>query len=176
MLTNHVVENLKTVCKIPFLNLLVTFFTITFLTINNASAESPQPTDIPAKNPENASPATQSGSKANAETVKRAQFTTAIVDREPTDDVVMLTNNSEKIYYFSELTNLKGHKVTHRWKYQGKLMAEIKFNVKSDRWRVYSSKNIKPDWTGDWTVELVDENGTSLDVSKLEVVEAKTQQ
>lgn len=108
---------------------------------------------------------------ANTTPINRSQFTTAIVDREPTDNVVMLTNNSEKIYYFTELSNLKGQKITHRWEYQGKAMAEITFNVKSDRWRVFSSKKIKPEWTGEWSVVLLDENGKPLDVSKLEVVE-----
>ena len=104
--------------------------------------------------------------------IARSQFTTAIVNREPTDDVVMLSSNSNKIYYFTELTNLKGHNVTHRWLYDGKLMAEITFDVKSDRWRVFSSKKIRPDWTGEWSVELVDENGKSLQTGKLEIVAA----
>jgi len=109
-----------------------------------------------------------------ATNIKRSQFTTAIVNREPTDNVVTLTNNSDKIYFFTELANLKGHTITHRWEYQGKLMAEIKFDVHSDRWRIYSSKNIKPAWTGEWTVELIDENGTSLDAENLQIVEAKS--
>ena len=104
--------------------------------------------------------------------ITRSQFTTAITNREPTDNVVMLTNNSEQIYFFSELANLKGREVTHRWEFQGKVMAEVKFEVKSDRWRVFSSKKIKPDWIGEWSVALVDENGSPLDVSKLNVVEA----
>ena len=104
--------------------------------------------------------------------ITRSQFTTAITNREPTDNVVMLTNNSEQIYFFSELANLKGREVTHRWEFQGKVMAEVKFEVKSNRWRVFSSKNIKPDWIGEWSVALVDENGSPLDVSKLNIVEA----
>ena len=113
-------------------------------------------------NPQNVSPK-----------IARSQFTTAVINREPTDDVVMLSNNSSKIYYFSELSNLKGHNIAHRWLHQGKIMAEIKFNVKSDRWRVFSSKKINPNWTGEWSVVLVDEKGTLLQTSKLEVVDAK---
>ena len=127
-------------------------------------------TTSPAAN----SPASTSAVETTSPTVERSQFTTAIVDREPTDNVVTLTNNSDKIYFFSELANLKGHTITHRWEYQGKLMAEIKFDVKSNHWRVYSSKNIKPGWTGEWTVELVDENGTPLDVENLQIVDAKS--
>lgn len=102
--------------------------------------------------------------------IARSQFTTAVVNLEPTDNVVMLTSNSDKVYYFTELSNLAGHSVIHRWQYQGKLMAEVKFNVKSDRWRVFSSKKIHPDWTGEWSVDLVDEHGNSLLTNRLEVV------
>ena len=117
-------------------------------------------------------PDVNNNSNSNPIKVSRSQFTTAVVNREPTDNVIMLTNNSSKIYYFTELENLKGHNVTHRWQYQGKLMAEIKFDIKSDRWRVFSSKKIRPDWTGEWSVELVDEHGKSLKVNKLEIVTA----
>lgn len=103
-------------------------------------------------------------------TIARSQFTTAVVNREPTDNVVMLSSNSDKVYFFTELSNLAGQRVTHRWQYQGKLMAEIKFNVKSDRWRVFSSKKIRPDWTGEWSVDLLDEHGNSLLTDRLEVV------
>lgn len=105
--------------------------------------------------------------------IVRSQITTAIVNREPTDDVVMLTNNSEKIYYFTELSNLNGHKITHRWEHNGQVMAEIGFEIKSDRWRVFSSKIIKPDWTGNWSVSLIDENGSSLKISNFKVVDSK---
>lgn len=126
--------------------------------------------DITAKEAPN--PDINNNFNSNPTKVSRSQFTTAVVNREPTDNVIMLTSNSSKIYYFTELSNLKGHNVTHRWQYQGKLMAEIKFDVKSDRWRVFSSKKIRPDWTGEWSVELVDEHGKALKVNKLEVVTA----
>ena len=106
--------------------------------------------------------------------IVRSQITTAVVNREPTDDVVMLTNNSKKIYYFTELSGLNGSKVTHRWKHNGQVMAEIEFKIKSDHWRIYSSKKIKPEWTGNWSVSLIDENGSSLKVSNFEVVDSKT--
>jgi hypothetical protein len=126
----------------------------------------------PSKNTtpsKNTAPLKQKNS--NSQKIKRSQFTSAVVDREPTDNVVMLTNNSREIYFFTELSDLKGQTITHRWQYQGKPVAEVKFEVKSDRWRVFSSKKIKPAWTGEWSVVLVDENGNSLDVSKLEIVE-----
>jgi len=38
-------------------------------------------------------------------------------------------------------------------------MAEIPFEVKGQRWRVWSSKNLQPGWLGEWTVSVVRSNG-----------------
>lgn len=106
--------------------------------------------------------------------ITRAQFTTAIVDREPTDDVVMFTNDKDKIYFFTELVGFNGQTIKHRWEYEGKKMAEVEFNVEGQRWRVHSSKNIKPEWIGIWNVTVLDQDNNPLKISSFEVVDAKT--
>ena len=106
-------------------------------------------------------PATPMENKSN-EHVTRALFTTAIQNREPTDTVTSLTNDKNKIYFFSELKGMGGHIVTHRWEYQGKTMGEVKFNVGGPRWRVWSSKSLLPQWTGEWRVSILDESGKLL--------------
>ena len=121
---------------------------------------------------EQAAPAAASQT-ANDSTIARAQFTTAIVDREPTDDIVMLSNDVDKVYFFTEIVNAQGETYTHRWEYEGQQMAEVSFAIGSPRWRAYSSKNIKPEWTGMWTVTVLDSAGNPLKVASFEVVEAK---
>jgi hypothetical protein len=119
--------------------------------------------------------ATQEAPKTDTETkgeIARAQFTTAIADREPTDDVVMLTNDNDKIHFFTELVGFNGQTIKHRWEYEGKEMAVVEFNVEGPRWRVHSSKNIKPEWTGIWSVTVLDQDNNPLKVSSFEVVEA----
>lgn len=111
--------------------------------------------------------------KANRR-IARAQFTTAIADREPTDNIVMLTNNNEKIYFFTELINFNGQNIKHRWEYEGKEMATVNFKVDGARWRVHSSKNIKPEWKGIWSVIVYDEEDKPLKVTSFEVVDANT--
>jgi hypothetical protein len=64
------------------------------------------------------------------------------------------------------LRNLKGQAITHRWVYKGKNMAEVKFYPKSNRWRVYSSKNLWHKWTGRWMVEVL---RLSLKISQIGV-------
>lgn len=104
--------------------------------------------------------------------IARAQFTTAIADREPTDNIVMFTNNNEKIYFFTELINFNGQNIKHRWEYEGKEMAVVSFKVNGSRWRIHSSKNIKPEWKGTWSVIVYDEDDRPLKVTSFEVVEA----
>ena len=104
--------------------------------------------------------------------IARAQFTTAIVDREPTDNIVMFTNNKDKIYFFTELVNFNGQNVKHRWEYEGKEMAVVNFKVEGARWRIHSSKNIKPEWIGVWSVIVYDDNDRPLKVTSFEVVDA----
>lgn len=94
--------------------------------------------------------------------VARGVFTTAIVDREPTDRVDTLGNDTRRIYYFTELEDLDGRAVTHRWEHEGETRAEVEFIVGGPRWRVYSSKNLDPAWLGEWVVSVVDEQGNVL--------------
>jgi hypothetical protein len=97
--------------------------------------------------------------------VARAQFTSAIQDREPTDKVSNLLNDKDRIYFFSEIKDAPNQKITHRWEHNGKVMSETSFDVGSSRWRVFSSKNLDPSWTGEWKVSVVDEAGSTLGAS-----------
>jgi len=38
----------------------------------------------------------------------------------------------------------------------------VVFDVKGPRWRVWSSKDLIEDWIGDWTVEIVTDEGEVL--------------
>lgn len=87
--------------------------------------------------------------------VMRSAFTTRIEDREPVDNVAQLENDTQEVYYFTELRDMEGQTAKHRWQYQGEVMAEVEFDVKGPRWRVWSSKRFVPDWTGEWSVSVV---------------------
>ena len=105
--------------------------------------------------------------------VARAIFTSEIIDREPADDLTEINNTTDRIYFFTDLRNLTGQIITHQWEYNDKVMAEVKFKVGGGpRWRVYSSKNLLPEWTGIWTVVVSDENGQILDTSVFNYTQA----
>ena len=102
--------------------------------------------------------------------VARDAFTSAIEDREPVDNLTQIPNSQQRVYYFSDLRGLEGQIVTHRWEYNDQVMAEVKFKVGGPRWRVYSSKNLLPEWQGKWTVVVLDESGWPLKASMFEYV------
>lgn len=92
--------------------------------------------------------------------VARAQFTTAIEDREPVDQVHRLGTEHDRVVFFTELRGLEGRRVTHRWVHDGEVEARVDFEVGGPRWRVWSSKDLIPEWSGTWIVEVVDDEGT----------------
>ncbi len=110
---------------------------------------------------------------ANAGEVARAQFTSTIEQREPVDAVTILSNNINKVHFFSELRDLQDQTVTHRWMFAGKVMAEVSFNVAGPRWRVNSSKALLPGWIGDWTVAVVDGSGATIAEYSFQYIEAE---
>lgn len=114
-----------------------------------------------AEQPQAAAPATP----APTGTIARSAFTTAVENREPVDSVNTLGTDTSKVYYFTELKGMEGQQVTHRWEYNGQVMAEVPFNVGGQRWRVYSSKQLDSVWQGEWKVSVIDANGGTLSVN-----------
>ena len=108
--------------------------------------------------------------------VARSAFTLAVVDREPTDEITTLSNDHGRIYYFTELDGMAGQKVSHRWLYNGQTMAELTFNVGGPRWRVWSSKSLLPNWTGEWSVAVINEQGQEVSRQSFEYVPAAAAQ
>lgn len=100
---------------------------------------------------------------AAAGEVTRAIFTIGIDNREPLTQVESIRSNLyTEISFFTELTNLGGHTVTHQWIYSDKIMFEKSFEVNGDRWRVWTSKQFLPEWSGSWTVNVLDTDRSVL--------------
>jgi len=99
--------------------------------------------------------------------VVRSAFTRTIDEREPTENLENLTNENGQVKFFTELRDMSGQTAIHRWEYDGKVVAEIEFNVKGPRWRVWSSKSLIPQWTGDWKVSVVNGAGEVISEKNL---------
>ena len=99
--------------------------------------------------------------------VVRSAFTREIDEREPMENLQNLTNDNGQVKFFTELRDMSGQTAIHRWEYDGKVVAEIEFNVKGPRWRVWSSKSFVPQWTGDWKVSVVNAAGEVISEKNL---------
>ena len=101
--------------------------------------------------------------------VARAQFTYGVRGREPIDRVGPIVHAEEKdikrLYYFMELTDMGGETITHRWLYEGQIMAEIPFRIGGNHWRIYSSKDLAPSMTGRWQVIVTNSQDETIKTS-----------
>ena len=139
-----------------------------------AMAEDVTPMAKENTSPSSANMVVESGKTEKPEGhVARAIFTSAIVDREPVDNLTSVSSDTNRVFFFSDLRGLAGQIVTDRWEYNGEVVAEVTFKVgKGARWRVYSSKNLLPEWTGQWKVVVSNESGRPLKTSMFEYTAA----
>ncbi len=108
--------------------------------------------------------------------IARAIFTTKIIEREPVDQILMLGNKTQNIFFFTDLRHFEGQTVIHKWVYNNKVESVVKFKVKGPRWRVFSRIDIKPTQLGKWTVVIQDEFGRAVKASVFRLVEGLEQQ
>ena len=110
-------------------------------------------------------------SQAGKQRVARGLFSTNIIDREPVDQVIILTNVVDQIYFYTDLRNYQGQTITHRWEFEGRLVTEKKFEVGGSRWRVYSQKDLNPTMIGTWRVVVSDDRGWPVYAAIFQYVE-----
>jgi hypothetical protein len=103
--------------------------------------------------------------------VARAQFTTAVNNREPVDQVVVLPNTVADVYFFTEVKHMAGQTIIHRWKYNDKVVSEKRLSIGGPRWRAYSKGTLDPGKLGKWTVVVTDGSGWPLKAAIFEYVD-----
>lgn len=146
---------------------------VTALMAVSGSAFATEATQAPAATEAQAISSAQT-EQAIQGTVARASISSDIQGREPTDSLKQLENTNDKVFYFTELRDLAGQTITHRWEHNGKVMAEVPFQIGGPRWRIFSSKNLDPSWTGEWKVSVVTASGETLSVNTFDYTAAAT--
>ncbi len=114
----------------------------------------------------------QEQSGFNPGTVARSVFTSSIDNREPVDTLQQMNALEQKVYFFTELRDMEDQTATHRWELNGEVMAEVAFEVKGPRWRVWSSKNMQPQWVGEWKVSVLNSANEVISETSLNVTTA----
>jgi len=91
--------------------------------------------------------------------VNRAFFTTKLKKNEPVNEVLILENTIQDLYFFSDVKNMQGKTLLHVWEYQGKRILSKKFKITKNRQRLISKIKLQSAKTGEWMVIIEDEQG-----------------
>lgn len=91
--------------------------------------------------------------------VARSIITTSVIDREPVDDLETVPSSNDTVLFYTDLRNMQGQTIVHRWMRGDEQIADVSFDVRGPRWRIWSSKKMLPEWTGGWTVQVVNGAG-----------------
>lgn len=127
-----------------------------------------QPTAAPAKKPKSVIPPdthTTARDISDHPQVVRAQLSHDIKAREPVDsiDSVQLPpGKSMPIYFYLQLKDMQGKKVSIFWYHNDKLDSQLPLEIRNDNWRTNASKHLDHQRLGAWRVELVDGSGNLL--------------
>ncbi len=101
-------------------------------------------------------------------------FSRSVEDRQPTGEDTLFSSDVGKVYCWTLVTGaLESTTITHKWFWGQTDMASIDLEVDSPRWRTWSSKTILPEWTGRWSVTILDARGHPLASSTFSVLPAQ---
>lgn len=104
-------------------------------------------------------PATTPAATLSAE----AQLCTGIDARMPTGMADKFPPEVGKVFLWCRILGATDTTmVKHIWYYNSQEMAAVDLPVKSSSYRTWSSKTILPEWTGNWSVKIVDADGATL--------------
>jgi hypothetical protein len=98
---------------------------------------------------------------AQAPTVE-AELATAIVDRMPEGGAQAFAAEVGEVYAWMRVTGAEGTTIHHVW-IRGEDEWSVPLIIGGSPWRTWSSKQIPPEWSGEWRVEIRDESGNMLE-------------
>lgn len=101
--------------------------------------------------------------------VARSQFTSAVVDREPSDNLgdKVAHDKHENIFFFTEIRDAEGTEAKHVWKKGDAEVYTHTFTINGPRWRVNSSVKANHAAKGETLSVATEVNGTTLDTKEI---------
>ncbi len=86
-----------------------------------------------------------------------------VVDRAPVGSGDVFAKEVPKVYCFTRVVGGEGTQLTYNWYHNGSLKASVKLDIRSANYRTWSSKTMIPEWTGEWMVEILSDDGKPLE-------------
>lgn len=102
--------------------------------------------------------------------ITRSLFTTRLKNNKPMNEVLILENNSQILYFFSEVKNMQGKTIFHRWEHHGEKVYEQKFRVAKKSEKLISRYKLDPRKTGEWMVVITDDQAWPIKASMFKYV------
>ena len=106
--------------------------------------------------------------------ITRALLTSEVIDREPIDkltkQISVNKHMATRVFYFTEISNMKDQYLFHHWLRNDELVFERKINIKGYKWRASTSKLITYSQSGFWKVRLIDKDGLVLNEIQFKAV------
>jgi hypothetical protein len=96
-------------------------------------------------------------------TVAQAVVCQEIVDRMPVGAGDVIPAGTDRVFCFTRIDGIPGGGRDYpQLVLQGSLKASVVLPVRAS-WRTWSSKTLLPEWTGEWMVEVLSNDGTPLE-------------
>jgi len=106
---------------------------------------------------------TQDMDTAGSVITVEAELATGIQDREPVGVGSTFPADVDTVYLWTRVMGAEDTTfIKCVWTYGDEEMASVELPVRSPSWRTWSSKAIRPAWTGKWDVKVLDADGNVL--------------
>jgi len=106
-------------------------------------------------------------------TIEQAVMARQIEEREPVGEATVFPTDVGQVSCYTKVLGATGETyIEHVWFRDDVESARVRLPVRSPAWRTWSSKRIRPDWTGKWTVRIEDAEGRVLDTLNFTIGES----
>lgn len=105
---------------------------------------------------------------ASAQVTVEAEIAEAVVDRMPQNPSDSFPAEVGSVVCWTRVTGAEGSTIQHVW-IHGESEFPVTLEVGGSPWRTWSTKQIPPEWTGEWRVEIRDAAGNLLDTRSFTV-------
>lgn len=88
--------------------------------------------------------------------ISQASISKNVIDRQPLETFTdSVPKYIRELYFYTQIENANGQKIYHRWRTDKEILATIELNIKSDKFRTWSSKKLSSAWQGKWYLEVL---------------------
>jgi hypothetical protein len=99
---------------------------------------------------------------ASAQVTVEAQLGTGIMESMPRGTGTSFPADVGTVYCWTRVTGAAGQGIRHVWMHEG-MEFPVELEIGGSPWRTWSSKQIPPEWSGEWSVRILDADGAVLE-------------